>query len=195
MLPVAGIQHFHNVVSAALADAARDLSGRLAAFARDETTRGGGVGQGWAARLAGVYSDEVALRSKIIFDTCVAVHEDFEAPLGDGVEGQLQRLASEALSGQFAVLDGSYGRQLERVGLHRTAGGFSLVFSAEMAGLQTKISRHMWTLKNVPASAAASRQTGMSAPSPPQVHFWPSGQHLTPSAKSETSLRLRPMIY
>lgn len=162
VLPDAAHTHFEYLCSDEFVSASRQFANAQLEFDRRENQRGGGRGNGYAARLAGLYQREFQRRSKFILSTLRAVHESFGKATGEVVESQLKDLGARMIGQQFQALEGSYLRHVQPFGLESCSSGLSDIYPLEAAAIQNSLARHFWTLRNVPMATESPIQPTMN---------------------------------
>lgn len=173
MLPLEAKTYFDSLVSAASADAWRDLANRQKEFERDEFSRGiQPNGSGFAARLSALYKASLAAHARAIADTLKTVHSSFDSPLDDGVDAQLLDWGACALADTYLGLEGAYIRYLQSFGIQLVpASGLDHNYALAQTTVANLPRRYLWELRNVPSK----RPHQPAAPVPTQVNIHNSG--------------------
>ncbi|OYT94173.1 MAG: hypothetical protein CFE49_19695, partial [Pseudomonas sp. PGPPP3] len=101
MLPEAAVTHFGHLCTDGFTDQWRHLSEAQHAFERNEK---GGRGQGYAARLAALYQEQLKARGRVILEAAKSIHERFGLPSDEATASELKSLAEKALNAQVQGL-------------------------------------------------------------------------------------------
>lgn len=147
MIPDAAVTYFGHLCTDGLVEQSRKLSDAQREFDRKET---GGRGQGYAARLAALYQEQLKARGQVIVEAAKTVHQKFGLPSDEGTATELKALAEKALHAQVDGLRGSYERHVQPFGITPASDPFAHQGPLTHAGVVNAVGRHLWTLENVP---------------------------------------------
>lgn len=170
VLPPDAKTYFDTLWSAQSADAAIDFSRRQNEFEKAEFAKGRGPGgAGFAARLSVLYKEDLSQRASTIAATLKKVHQSFNSPLGDDVDGQLRDWGACALSDAYQGLEGGFLRYMQGFGLQEIhASGLDHTYALAQATVFNLPSRYLWELRHVPIKRP--QQPTPSAPAPVTIN-------------------------
>lgn len=153
MLPPEAKTYFDSLLSAASADAWRELAKKQDEFERDEFSRGQGPnGGGFRARLADLYRECLSSQARAIADALQRVHQSFDCPLDEAVDAQIRDWGAGAIATVYQSLEGAYTRYLQRYGVQASqAVGLDQTYALARATVANLPSRYLWELRNVPS--------------------------------------------
>lgn len=147
MIPVAAVTHFEHLCTDGFTEQWGLLSEEQRAFERRET---GGRGQGYAARLAPLYQEQLRARGRVVLEAAKTIDERFGLPGDDATTAELKALAEKKLTSQVEVLRDAYVRYLQPFGIAPASDPFALEGPKTHAGVLSAIGRHRWEAQNVP---------------------------------------------
>lgn len=147
MLSEAAITHFGHLCTDGFAEQWRQLSEAQRAFERKET---GGRGEGYAARLAQLYQEQLKARGQVILEAAKSIHVRFGLPSDEATASALKALAEKTLEAQIQGLRGAYERHLLPFGITPASDPFAHQGPLTHAGVLNAIGRHLWEVQNLP---------------------------------------------
>lgn len=147
MIPAAAVTFFDHLCTDGFGEQWRRLSDAQGVFDRKET---GGRGQGYAARLASLYQEQLKARGQVIVDAAKTMHQRFGLASDEAVATDLKALAAKTLLSQVDGLRGAYDRHLQPFGIAAAADPFAHQGPLTHAWVVNIVGRHLWTLENVP---------------------------------------------
>lgn len=153
MLPEAAVTHFGHLCTDGITEQWRNLSEAQRAFERKET---GGRGQGYAARLAALYQEQLKARGRVILEAAKSIHERFGLPSDEATSSELKALAEKTLDAQVQGLRDAYERHLQPFGITAASNLFEYQGPLTHAGVLSAIGRHLWEAQNVPMPKQSS---------------------------------------
>lgn len=149
MLPEAAVTHFGHLCTDGFTDQWRHLSEAQRAFERKET---GGRGQGYAARLAVLYEEQLKARGNVLLEAAKSIHERFSLPSDEATSSELKALAEKTLNAQVQGLREAYERHLQPFGIAPASDPFAYQGPLTHVGVLNAIGRHVWEMQNLPMS-------------------------------------------
>lgn len=147
MLPAAAVTFFNHLCTDGFTEQWRQLGDVQREFERKETA---GRGQGYAARLAPMYREQLKSRGRVIVDAAKAMHKRFGLPNDEATATDVKGLAAGTLQAQVESLLGAYERHLRPFGISPASDLFAHESPLTHAFVLNAIGRHFWTLRNVP---------------------------------------------
>lgn len=147
MLPEPAVTHFGHLCTDGFVEQSRKLSEAQRAFERKET---GGRGQGYAARLASLYQEQLKALGSVILEAAKSIHARFGLPSDEATAAELKALAEKALDAQIQGLRGAYERHLQPFGVTPASDLFAHQGPLTHAGVLGAIGRHLWEAQNLP---------------------------------------------
>lgn len=147
MIPEAAVTHFGHLCTDGFAEQWGRLSEDQRAFERRET---GGRGQGYAARLAPLYQEQLKARGRVILEAVKTIDQRFGLPGDDTTTAELKALAEKMLTSQAEGLRDAYLRHLQPFGITPASDPFALEGPKTHAGVLNGVGRYRWEAQNVP---------------------------------------------
>ena len=147
MLPENTVIFFGHLCTDGFAEQSRQLNKAQREFDRKET---GPRGQGYAARLAQLYRDQLIARGQVILDAIKTIHQRFGLASDDHLTQELKALAGSMLETQTKNLRVAYGQHLEPFGISPVRDPLEYQAPMTYAGVLNAIGLHLWEVQNVP---------------------------------------------